>query len=105
MKRELRLTPSVREALAALEREPASAGVLRQVRKTLGLLETDPRHPSLQTHKYRSLKGPNGEEIFEAYVQQHTPAAFRIFFFYGPDRLAGRRRIPVLTIVAITPHP
>lgn len=105
MRRELRLTPSAREALAAIERDPASAGVLRHVRKTLGLLETDPRHPSLQTHKYRSLKGPNGEEIFEAYAQQRTPAAFRAFFFYGPDRREGRRRIPVLTIVAITPHP
>jgi hypothetical protein len=64
------------------------------------------RHPySLQTHKYRSLKGPNGEEVFEAYAQHHTPAAFRIFFFYRPDQFAGRRRIPVLTIVGITPHP
>jgi hypothetical protein len=105
MKRELRFTLSARETLAALESEPASAGVLWQVRKTLGLLETDPRHPSLQTHKFRSLQGPNGEEIFEAYAQQHTPAAFRVFFLYGPDRLEGRRRIPVLTIIAITPHP
>lgn len=105
MRRELRFTLSARQALAALESEPASTGLLRQVRKTLGLLETDPRHPSLQTHKYRSLKGPNGEEIFEAYAQQHTPAAFRVFFLYGPDRREGQRRIAVLTIIAITPHP
>ena len=105
MKRELRFTRSARQVLSALESEPASAGVLRQVRKTLGLLETDPRHPSLQTHKYRSLQGPNGEEVFEAYAQQHTPGAFRVFFLYGPNRLEGRRRIPVLTIIAITPHP
>jgi hypothetical protein len=105
MKREIRLTVSARDALAALEGDPASAAVLRQVRKTLGLLETDPRHPSLQTHKYRSIKGPDGQEIFEAYAQQHTPAAYRVFFFYGPDRREGRRRVPVLTIVSITPHP
>jgi hypothetical protein len=105
MRPELRLTPSAREALAALEREPGGAGTPKQVCKTLGLLETDPRHPSLQTHKYRSLKGPGGEEVFEAYLQQHTPAAFRVFFYYGPDRREGRRRIPVLTIIAITPHP
>jgi hypothetical protein len=105
MKRELHLTPSAREALAALERKPGSAGTLTQVRKTLGLLETDPRHPSLQTHEYRCLKGPGGEEVSEAYAQQHKPAAFRVFFYYGPDRREGRRRIPVLTIFAITPHP
>jgi len=105
MTRELRFTPTAREALASLERDRASAGVLRQVRKTLGLLETNLRHPSLQTHKFRSLAGPNGEELFEAYIQQHTPAAFRVFFLYGPDRREGRRRVPVLTIVAITAHP
>ena len=105
MTRELRFTPTAREALASLERDRASAGVLRQVRKTLGLLETNLRHPSLQTHKFRSLAGPNGEALFEAYIQQHSPAAFRVFFLYGPDRREGRRRVPVLTIVAITAHP
>jgi hypothetical protein len=105
MRRELRFTPSAREALTALEADRASASVLRQVRKTLGLLETNLRHPSLQTHKFRSLKAPDGGDVFEAYVQQHTPAAFRVFFCYGPDRTEGRRRIAVLTILAITSHP
>jgi hypothetical protein len=105
MTRELRFTPSARKALESLERDPASAGLLRQVRKTLGLLETNVRHPSLQTHKFRSLTGPNGEDVSEAYVQQHSPAAHRVFFVYGPDRKKGRHRVAVLTILAITPHP
>lgn len=93
------------EALRELERHPHQENLLRQVRKTLALLETNPRHPSLQTHKFRSFAGPNGEEVFEAYVQNQTPGAYRVFFHYGPDRVEGKRRIPVLTIVAITPHP
>lgn len=105
MRRELRFTPSAREALAALEADRAATEVLRQVRKTLALLETNLRHPSLQTHKFRSLRAPDGGDVFEAYVQQHTPAAFRVFFCYGPDRKEGRRRVAVLTILAITPHP
>jgi hypothetical protein len=68
-------------------------------------METHPRHPSLQTHKYRSLRGPNGEEVFGTYVQNQTPAAYRVFFYYGPDGVEGKRRIPVVTIFAITPHP
>ncbi len=52
---------------------------LKAVRKTLGYLEINPRHPSLNTHKYSSFKGPNGEEIFEAYAENNTPAAYRIF--------------------------
>lgn len=105
MNRELRLTPAALETLRELERSPQQESLLKQVRKTLGLLETNLHHPSLQTHKFRSLHGPNGEEVFEAYVQNQTSAAYRIFFYYGPDRQEDKRRIPVLTIVAITPHP
>ena len=79
--------------------------MLAQVNKTLGLLETNPRHPSLNTHKYDSITGPDGEEVFEAYAQNRTPGAYRVFFVYGPDRMEGKKRIPVITIVAITPHP
>jgi hypothetical protein len=43
--------------------------------------------------------------VFEAYVQHKTPGAFSVFFFYGPDRVVNRKRVAVLTIVAITPHP
>jgi hypothetical protein len=54
-------------------------------------------HPGLKTHKFSSLSGPSGEEIFEAYAENNTPAAYRIFWFYGP----GKKEI---TIIAITPH-
>jgi hypothetical protein len=105
MNRELRLTPEARRNLAELSTDPAKRGTLGQVRKTLGLLETNLRHPSLNTHRFRSLEGPNGEEVFEAYAQNRTPGAYRVFFYYGPDRTEARKRIPVLTIIAITPHP
>ena len=68
------------------------------VKKTIKFLAENPRHNSLQTHEYISLKGINGEKVFEAYVQQKTPAAYRIFWYYGPSK--GE-----ITILAITPHP
>ena len=105
MNRELRFTPEAEANLKALEQSPAKSGTFKQVRKALGLLETDIRHPSLKTHAYESLHGPGGEQIFEAYAQNRTPGAYRIFFYYGPDRIIGKKRIAVLTIVAITPHP
>ena len=104
MKRELRFTPEAQQNLKDLAATPAKGSVLKQVRKTFALLETDLRHPSLKTHAYRSVQGPHGEQVFEAYVQNRTPGAYRVFFFYGPDRIAGGKRIPVLTIIAITPH-
>ena len=70
----------------------------RKVQKTVGLLETNPRHHGLQTHKYSSLQGAKGEEVFEAYVENKTPAAYRIFWHYGPEQ-------GTITIIAITPHP
>jgi hypothetical protein len=105
MNRELHFTPEALGNLAALEKGAARRGTLAQVRKSLALLETNPRHPSLNTHAYRSLRGPNGEEVFEAYAQNATPGAYRVFFLYGPDRTEGKKRIAVLTIIAITPHP
>lgn len=105
MNRELRFTDEARANLKSLRAAPSKAGTLRQVEKTLGLLETNPRHPSLETDKYDSITGPNGEEVFEAYAQNRTPGAYRVFFVYGSDRTGGRKRIPVITIVAITPHP
>ncbi len=105
MNRELVFTETADEQYGRLLGDPASRGVLKQVQKTLAFLETNPRHPSLRTHEYRSIRGANGEKVWEAYVQGKTPAAYRVFFHYGPDRDDEGKRIPVITIVAITPHP
>jgi hypothetical protein len=69
---------------------------LKAVRKTLGFLEQNPRHPSLRTHKYQTLSSEY--EVFEAYAENNTPGACRVFWRYGP----GAKEI---TILAITPHP
>jgi hypothetical protein len=105
MNRKLRLSQEAQDCLSALAADPHSAGLLKQVRKVLVLLETNLRHPSLNTHKFKSLQGPNGEEVFEAYVQNQTPGAYRVFFHYGPDLLEAGRRIPVISVISITRHP
>jgi hypothetical protein len=75
-------------------------GLFKQVAKAVEHLASNPRHPGLATHEYHSLENPYdpGEKVFEAYAQQHTPGAYRIFWCYGPDRKE-------ITILAITPHP
>ena len=105
MQRQLRFTEEADKQLSELEKTPAKKGLLKQVRKTLGLLETNLKHPGLNTHEYQSLSGANGERVWEAYAQNNTPGAYRVFFHYGPDELDGKKRVPVLTIIAITPHP
>ena len=75
-------------------------GVFKQVVKCLSLLESNPRHPGLETHEFTSIEHPfnKGEKVWEAYVQHKTPGAYRLFWCYGPER--GQ-----ITIIAITPHP
>ena len=95
---ELLFTSRANADLDALEADAGLAKRLKAVRKALGLLETNPRHPGLNTHKFSSIKGPGGEEVFEAYAENKTPAAWRIFWHYGPDKKQ-------ITILTIAPHP
>lgn len=97
---ELVFTRRAYEELEHLENAPPRSGLVKQIKKTLGFLQTNPRHPSLQTHIFSSLENPYHphEKVFEAYVQQHTPAAYRLFWCYGPEK--GK-----ITVIAITPHP
>lgn len=71
---------------------------LKRVRNCLAKIEQNPKHPGLNSHKYIDLKGPNGEEVWESYVENNTPSAWRIFWHYGPNQA-------IITVVAITPHP
>ena len=95
---ELQWTAKAREIYGLLGNDASQEKRYKAVKKTLKFLAMNPRHNSLQTHEYISLKGPNREKVFEAYAQQKTPAAYRVFWYYGP--LQG-----IITIVAITPHP
>lgn len=95
---ELIFTAKADSQLDLLEHSRDKKNVLKAVRKTLALMETDLRHPSLQTHEYSSLEGANGGKVFESYTQNRTPAADRIFWHYGPKK--GH-----ITVVAIVPHP
>lgn len=70
----------------------------KKLRKALALLESDPRHPGLNSHRYAHYDSLYGERIWESYVENRTPGAYRVFWHYGPDPNE-------ITIVAITPYP
>lgn len=93
----LSFTPGAKQTLKELKNSPHLEKRFKAVSKALKYLTEDPRHPSLQTHQYFSLSGPDGENIFEAYAEQNTSAAYRIFFYYGHNR--GE-----IVVFAITPH-
>jgi hypothetical protein len=94
----LLFTEEADKNLVTLEQSPDKKKRLKAVQKALGYLELNPRHPSLNTHKYETLSKEFKVEIFEAYAENNTPQAYRIFWHYGPEEKA-------ITIIAITPHP
>jgi len=97
---ELKFTKQAKGHLDAVESNPSQAGLCKQVKKSLGYLQTNPKHPSLNTHPYDAIENlyNSKEKVFEAYAQNKTPSAYRIFWCYGPDKNQ-------ITIIAITPHP
>jgi len=92
------LRPDVDEKLISWSKQPSMKKIGKAVTKALEFMRTNIRHTSLNTHKFDDLCGPNGEEIFESYAQNNTPGAYRIFWYYGPEKKE-------ITVVAITPHP
>ena len=98
------LQAAAEESLANRRRKRAKAGkaegLFKQVQKCVSLLLENPRHPGLKTHKFDSLEHPfkKGYPVFDAYVRNATPGAYRSFWCYGLSK--GE-----LTYIAITPHP
>jgi len=77
---------------------PQHAVKQKKVQRALGRLQQDPRYPGLRSHKYSSLSGANGEDVWDSYVENRTPSAWRIFWHYGPGD-------DTITVLTIGPHP
>ncbi|HEX5407592.1 MAG TPA: hypothetical protein VFX16_35400 [Pseudonocardiaceae bacterium] len=94
----LRYTPEAEKIISDLQ-GPRHVSKFKKVRKALRLLQQDgPRHPGLHSHRYQSVPGPDGKDLWESYVENNTPSAWRIWWIYGPDA-------DEITIVTIGPHP
>lgn len=72
----------------------------KKINKALSLIKNDPKYPSLNAHKWDILKGkaPDGGDVWTAYVENNTPSAWRIFFFFD------RRDPGLIYVTSIEPH-
>lgn len=103
----LRFTEAADEALTHLEKGGNATEVkLRKVRKALAFLQHDPRHPGLHSHQYENFPGLPDGKVWDSYVENQTPGAWRIYWMYGPNEQdpATGASIPVITVLAISPH-
>lgn len=98
MKFKLIFNDDAKNQFEVLKNSKNKGFVFKAICKTLAFMETNLRHPSLKTHEFTTLEGPNGEKVFESYAQNNTPGAYRVFWNYGPKK--GE-----ITIVSIIPHP
>ena len=94
----LLFTSEANANLKDIEKNKSLSKRLKAIYKALAYLEVNPCHPSLNTHKYESLTRKAGFQVFEAYAENCTPQAYRIFWRYGPQK-------HTITIIAITAHP
>jgi len=81
--------------------DPNQLAKLKNVRRALARLEQDPRHPGLASHPYESFPVDSEVKVWDSYIENKSPSAWRIFWRYGPDEPG----LSVITVLAIGPHP
>ncbi|MEU3718566.1 hypothetical protein [Streptomyces californicus] len=78
---------------------------LKKVRRALGLLQTNPRYPGLNSHQYENFPKLPDEKVWDSYVENKTPAAWRIYWMYGPnEKDEYGTEVNVITVLVIGPH-
>lgn len=73
--------------------------LLKKIVKALRFLSENPGHNSLNSHEISALSTKYGIKIFESYLENNTPRAGRIFWFYDPN-VKGQ-----IVFAGIEPHP
>ncbi|MGW7539452.1 hypothetical protein [Amycolatopsis sp. NPDC054798] len=92
-------TSETKTVLRDLRAKAQYAQKLKKVRKALKRLEqAGPSYPGLNTHPMQSVPGPDGKTLFQSYVENRTPGAWRIWWIYGPGE-------DEITIITLGPHP
>ncbi len=76
----------------------SEAELYKKLGKTLKLLSSNPRHPSLKTHDIAPLTQRYGVKVWQPYLENKTSGARRIFWVYGPNQSE-------ITIIGLEPHP
>lgn len=102
---ELRFAPAAAQTVQGLVNGgQATAVKLKKVRKALGFLQTDPTYPGLHSHLYQHFPGLEKGKVWDSYVENRTPGAWRIYWMYGPNETRDEVEVAVITVLVIGPH-
>ena len=96
---EVRLSPAVSEWLRAAKATPGLARRFKKAQKAIGLMrDVGPHHAGFNTHPMKTLLGPDGRTIFNSYVENHTPGAWRMYWVWWDESRT------IVYVVSIGPH-
>lgn len=71
----------------------------KKVLKAFTLLrDHGPHYPGLRSHMYKTARGVNGRPIWQSYIENSTPGAWRMWWHYGPEA-------DQITIISVGKHP
>ena len=71
----------------------------KKAKKAVRLMrEVGPHHPGFCTHPMRTLLGPDRKTIFNSYVENRTPGAWRMYWIWADEDQT------VVYVVSIGPH-
>lgn len=96
----LLFTKEAADRLRELRADPGLSKRYKAVKGALDKMRANLRHPGLHTHEFHCRPCPHGGKLFEAYAQNRTPTAFRIYWCYAPPPPPD-----TIMIVQISEHP
>lgn len=93
------MSDTAKRQLTNLAQDQGLAKRYKAVVKALKRLSENPRHPALHSHQWQGDPCPHNRPMWEAYAENRTSGAYRIFFCYCP---VGQKTIHIIHIVT---HP
>lgn len=91
------MTSEAKLQLQKIMTDSSKMGLQKQLKKCLGLLSSNPRHPGLNSHPLVGSEESTGLKIWTSYVQNKTPSAHRVLWCYSNTK----KEIIILQVI---PH-
>ncbi len=76
----LEMTSQAEQQIHDIMMDKSKSGLQKQLKKALRLLSENPKHPGLNSHPIGDI---DGVKIWTSYVQNNSPQAHRIVWFYA----------------------